>query len=57
MKLCKDCIHWTNRADPTLSNLCAREHGAEVVQGYGCEDWDDGKRAEVKKERKPNAQD
>ena len=54
MKLCKDCVHWTNRADPTLSNLCARDHGAEVVQGYGCGDWDDGKRAEVKKERKPN---
>jgi hypothetical protein len=57
MNLCKDCIQWTNVNDPTLPNLCAREHRAEVVQGYGCADWDDGKRVEKKVERKPNAQD
>ena len=40
--LCRDCIHNRPALDMTQRPGCAQGRDAEVVQGYGCDKWDDG---------------
>lgn len=35
--LCRDCRYHEDMNDPSLSNRCAKDRRAEVIQGYGCE--------------------
>jgi hypothetical protein len=40
--LCRDCIHNRPALDMTQRPACTQGRDAEVVQGYGCDQWDDG---------------
>ena len=37
--LCRDCIHNRPALDMTQRPGCANGHDAEVVQGYGCDEF------------------
>lgn len=53
MRLCRDCTYNRPAIDMTQRPCCEKDHAAEVIQGYGCDDWDDGKAPKTVAKPKP----